>query len=146
VMANLSYGPAWWPAKDVAEIERNLRAVQGFAILALLVVIVGYAIPRDRQLKGILAGYTLFVANSIVQLSLLSHLGASFQRIVVYLQPFTYDLVLCIWVVALWRPGVAGEVPAAHREVPGGDHEALVSRARRELQGIRQGLPGAAHR
>jgi hypothetical protein len=145
VMANLSYGPAWWPAKDVAEIERNLRAVQGFAILALILVIAGYAIPRDRQLKGILAGYTLLVANSIVQLSLLSHLGASFQRIVVYLQPITYDLVVCIWVVALWPRVAAGDGPTGKPEVSS-DHETLVSRARRELQEIRHGLPGAAPR
>jgi hypothetical protein len=143
VIVNQSHGAAWWPARDAVELERNLRIVQAFAVLALIIVIVIYAIPRDRQLKGILAGYGLFVANNIVQLSLLSHLGSSFQSLFVYIQPASYDVVLCIWTVALWSPEtkLAPDDPISREE-----HPALVSRTKQALRKFRQGLPGTVRR
>src|SRR6516165_11785992 len=73
-----SYGAFWWPAKTYAEVERNLRVVQMFAILALVIVIVAYHIPRGRHLKGIFAGYGLFVALSVMELTLSTFFGKSF--------------------------------------------------------------------
>ena len=146
VLVNQSYGAAWWPAKTTAELERNLRTVQAFAVLALLVVILVYAIPRDRNLKGILAGYGLVVANSIVQLSLLSHLGIAFQRVLLYIQPFSYIIVLGIWTVALWSPAREQSTAPSGPGVLQLDHAALVSRTEHDLQSIRLGLPGAPRR
>lgn len=146
VVVNLSNGAAWWPAKDLAELERNLRTVQSFAILSLIIVIVLYAIPRNLHLKGVLAGYGLFVTNSIVQLSLLSYLGESFQRVVVYIQPFSYDIVLCIWVVTLWSPAKDQSVRPSMEHIPFADHPTLVSRTKRDLQHIQQRLSGAVRR
>src|SRR3974390_3080315 len=73
VLVNYSFGSPYWPATTTAELERNLRIVQGFAILAIAVVLLVYSIPRNRNLNGILIGYGLVVANAIVQLSLVSH-------------------------------------------------------------------------
>jgi hypothetical protein len=144
VIVNQSHGSAWWPARDAVELERNLRIVQAFAVLALIIVIVVYAIPRDRHLKGILAGYGLFVANNIVQLSLLSHLGSSFQSLFVYIQPLSYDVVLCIWTAALWSP--EAKLLPDDLIVLGEDHPALVSHTKEALRNIRQGLAGAVRR
>ena len=141
VIAGQLYGGRSWSVSDVVEIERNLRTVQGIAILALIIVTVVYAIPRGRHLKGILLGYGLFLANSIVQLSLLSYLGGSFQRTIEYIQPFAYDIVLCIWTVALWRPEREAATSFGDQ-----DHPALVSRSRRDLDGIRVGLMGVSRR
>ena len=52
-------GPLWWPAPTTAELERNLRAVQAFAILGLVILLVAYSIPLGRNLRGIVLGYAL---------------------------------------------------------------------------------------
>ena len=145
VLVNYSNGSLWWPAKTYQELERNLRAVQAFALVALIVVIVAYAIPRDRHLKGILAGYGLFVASSVVDLSLLSKLGSSFQGVHVYIQQLSYDLVLCLWIFALWSPVAEPSHSPSPLELAA-NHPALVTHARRKLEEIQLGLPGGARR
>ena len=135
-----SYGAFWWPAKTYAEVERNLRVVQMFAILALVIVIVAYHIPRGRHLKGIFAGYGLFVALSVMELTLSTFFGKSFT----YTSAIAYNLALCIWAVALWAP--EKEELIARTLAPSEDHVALISRAKEELEPVRLGLPGAAGR
>jgi len=137
-----SYGAVWWPAKTYAEAERNLRVVEIFAVLAIVVVMLIYAIPRGRHLKGILAGYGLFVAASVVNFSLLTHLGDSFQRVLSYIQPFSYDLALCIWTVALWVPERQENLGAA--QTGSGGHRDLVSETKEDLEHVRLRLRGAA--
>lgn len=146
VLVNYSYGPPWGLATTYEELERNLRVVQAFAVLAIIIVFVVYAIPRGRNLKGVLAGYGLFVASRIVQLSLLSQLGSSFERIFLYLEPFAYLTVLCIWTVALWSPATEPAHSPSPLEIADADHPALVSRTQQDLQNIQLGLPGAARR
>jgi hypothetical protein len=141
-----SYGAVWWPAKTYAELERNLRVVQVFAILAIVAVMVAYAIPRGRHLKGILAGYGLFVALSVVHLTLWTRLGDTFQRFVTYVLPFSYDLALCIWVVALWVPEKEADLAPGVLAVAHEDHSVLVRQAKEDLEQIRLGLRGAARR
>lgn len=135
-----SYGAFWWPAKTYAEVERNLRIVQAFAILALVIVIVAYRIPRGRHLKGIFAGYGLFVAFSVIELTLSTFFGKSFT----YTSAITYNLALCIWAVALWAP--EKQEAMARTFAPSEDHLTLISRAKEELEPVRLGLRGAAGR
>jgi len=146
VLVNYSYGSVLGPAKTYEELERNLRVVQAFAVLAIIIVFVVYNIPRGRNLKGILAGYGLFVASRIVQLSLLSQLGSSFERVFLYLEPFVYLIVLCIWTAALWSPVAELSQSPSPLEIADADHPALVSRTQQDLQNIQLGLPGAARR
>lgn len=146
VLVNQSYGSVWWPAATFEELERNLRVVQGFAILAIIAVLIAYSIPCSRNLKGIIAGYGLFVANSIVQLSLLSHLGTWFHNLLLYLQPFSYLVVLCIWTVALWSPATEPISPGATLDRAVEDHPSLVARTKEDLQAVDLGLPGAFRR
>jgi len=146
VLVNHSFGPLWWPARTYDEMERNLRVVQCFAVLAITFVIFAYAIPRNRHLKGILAGYGLFVAGSIVQLSFRTYLAESHQHLFVYLEPLLYLLVLCIWTAALWSPVAEPSHSPSPLEIAAEDHAALVSRTQQDLQNIQLGLPGAARR
>ena len=134
-----SYGAFWWPARTYAEVERNLRVVQAFAILALIIVIVAYRIPRGRHLKGIFAGYGLFVALSVMELTLSTFFGKSFT----YTSAIAYNLALCIWAVALWAPEKQEEFA---RTAPSEDHLTLISRAKEDLEPVRLGLRGAAGR
>jgi len=95
-------GTLAWLRHVPAELERHLRIVQAFAIVAIVAVLLIYIIPINRNLKGILLGYSLFVGCSVVDLSLLSYFGKSFDRIWLIVQPFSYCFFLLIWVVALW--------------------------------------------
>jgi hypothetical protein len=144
-IVNQSFGAVWWPAATTAELERNLRVVQACALLAIFVALIFYDIPRDRNWKGILAGYGLFVALSIAQLSLLTHLGTSFHRLWSYIEPFSYLTVLVIWTVCLWSPA-RERSRALGPEVARLDHGDLVSRTKEHLQDIRIGLPGTTRR
>jgi hypothetical protein len=146
VLVNQSYGSVFWPAATIEELEGNLRVVQGFAILAIVIVLIAYAIPCSRNLKGIISGYGLFVANSIVQLSLLSHLGTWFHNLMLYLQPFSYLIVLCVWTVALWSRAPEPVSPRATLNLAVEDHPALIARAKQDLEGVDLGLPGGFRR
>jgi hypothetical protein len=146
VLVNQSYGSLWWPAATIEELERNLRVVQGFAVLAIAVALIGYSIPCSRNLKGIVFGYGLFVANSIVQLSLLSHIGVWFHTLMVYTQPFSYLVVLAIWTAALWSPATEPVSPRAVLNLAVDDHPSLVARAKQDLHGVDLGFPGAFRR
>jgi hypothetical protein len=141
VFVNHSYGALWWPARTFEELERNLRIVQAFAILALLLAMLFYAVPRDRHLKGLIAGYALLVTTSILELSVLSYSGSSFVRVFHYLEPLAYLLVLGTWTAALWAP-VRARQPAAALT----GHASVVSRTRRELQDIALSLRGVTRR
>jgi len=104
-------GPLWWPARTTAELERNLRAVQAFAVLGLVILLVAYSIPLGRNLRGILLGYALFIATSLANLAALASPGNEFQRVWSYSQQLFYLLVLCIWTVSLWASSQQAEVP-----------------------------------
>ncbi|HTZ32832.1 MAG TPA: hypothetical protein VMH31_10265 [Methylomirabilota bacterium] len=146
VLVNHSFGSVYWPATTTAELERNLRVVQGFAILAIAVVLLVYSIPRNRNLNGILIGYGLFVANAIVQLSLVSHFGAWFQKLFWYTQPFSYLVVLGIWAVALWSPAPEPVSSPAALNLAVDDHSSLVARTEQDLGRADLGFPGAFRR
>lgn len=95
-------GHLWWPSQTTAELERNLRGFQAFAILALVILLLAYSIPLGRNLRGIVMGYGLLIVTSLVSLTALAYLGAAIEHVWSYSQQFFYLLVLLIWTVALW--------------------------------------------
>jgi hypothetical protein len=102
VFANAISGAAWSPATIVFDLERNLRIVQS----VLLIVVIGlsyyYAIAVGKNLRGMMLGYGFFLGTSIINLTIRTQAGISFQRLWEYLQPLSYVLVLGIWCAALW--------------------------------------------
>jgi hypothetical protein len=123
--------PTWIPGKTAFEIERDLRIVQGALLLGLVALFSYYAIGLGRNVKGIVSGYGLFLATSLVNLTLRYDLGKSFERQWQFIQPACYLLVLGVWCVALWS-----YAPVPEPEVePGleGDYEALRARTREKL-------------
>jgi hypothetical protein len=103
-LAGAMRGHLWWPSQTTAELERNLRGVQAFAILGLVILVLAYSIPLGRNLRGIVLGYGLFIATRLVSLTALAYLGSVFYRLWMYSQQVFYLLVLCIWAVSLWTP------------------------------------------
>ena len=112
------------------EMERNFRVVQACAILAILCVLLLYAVPCNRHLKGILLGYGLSVGLSVFDLSLLSHFGEPFRMVWVYVQISSYLFFLLIWLYALWSPVpetsvVSSPSPGSYSRIASGTHDEL---------------------
>jgi hypothetical protein len=131
-------GTVWGLAGTTAELERNLRIVQACSLSALVVALLLYRIPIGRHLKGILIGYGLFVVSSVIQLSLLSNLGTSFQKVWTYLQPISYLIFLVIWTAALWSP--VGEEATEPAELLPHGYSRLAQKTQDDLEKIRLGL------
>ncbi|MGB7844031.1 MAG: hypothetical protein WBL63_00320, partial [Candidatus Acidiferrum sp.] len=131
-LAYRSGGLFLWLQETSVELEGNLRIVQGLALLTLVTLFLWYAIPFGRNLKGILWGYGLFIAASIVQFTVWHYTWADIARFWSYAQPVSYLLVLGIWVGALWS---AHPVPKLDPEVQlENDYEELVASTRSQLQ------------
>jgi hypothetical protein len=130
-------GALSWLAHAPTELERSVRIVQAFSILALVCVLLIYAIPCSRHVKGILAGYGLMVATSVFDLSLLSHFGDSFKKIWVYAQISSYLFFLMIWLYAMWSPAPE---PVHQPEPPLEDYSRIASDTQQELAKLRLGF------
>ncbi len=102
VLFNALTGLAWSPAKTTADLERNLRAVQALLVFTIVVLLIYYAIPLGRNLKGMILGYGLFIGASILSLTLISFLGNRFQPWWQYLPAASYCMTLVIWCFTLW--------------------------------------------
>jgi hypothetical protein len=89
-------------ARTTAELERSFRIVQAALLMAIMSLLAYYAIPVGRNLKGMIAGYGLFIGVSVIILTLRSYLGDSFQPVWQYLPAITYYVVLLIWCFTLW--------------------------------------------
>ena len=102
VLSNMLSGPVWTTAETVGELERNLRTIQAFLIMAVLGLVAYYGTPIGRNLRGIILGYGWFIATSVVHLTLRDHIGDQFQQLWQYIQSTAYFVSLLIWTATLW--------------------------------------------
>lgn len=91
----------WTPALTFL-LERDLRFVQIAATLTLVGVVFLYAIPVNRNLKGIILGYGLYLGLVVMNLTYLGMFGEGVQFVVTKIQASSYLAALLIWNVALW--------------------------------------------
>jgi hypothetical protein len=103
-IADASGDPRWWAEATTMDIERALRTVQAFAIVALVGLFLFYSIPFGRNLKGILLGYGLFIGVSVIWFTFMPTDAYPYRHAWSILGPATYDLALSTWVVYLWSP------------------------------------------
>jgi hypothetical protein len=143
VLVYQSNGTLKWLAHAPMELERNVRVVQAFAVLAIACVLLLYAIPCSRHLKGILMGYGLLVGSSVFDLSLLSYFGDSFKMVWTYVQITSYLFFLLIWLVALWSPALE---PLARSAPASDNYSEISSDTQEQLAKLRFGLRRAARR
>lgn len=116
-------------------LEKQLRMLQGLALLGLVVVFLWYAIPFGKNLWCILLGYSVFVVASAFQLALFTNHVNQIGEYWPYVQPFTYLLVLTLWTWGLWSEY---PVPVAGREMQlESDYESLVASTSRQLERLR---------
>ena len=123
-------------------LERDVRTVQAIFLFGILAVISYYRIPIGRNLKGMITGYGLYVVTSLFTLATRAYAGSRFNNAWNLIQPFSFDLSMTIWLVALWsyQPNPAPD-PAVPLEE---DYEALARRTKRTLASMRSHLTKTA--
>lgn len=131
-----------WSGGTVIEFERDMRCVQAVFLTGLLAVIFYYLIPLGRNMKGMIAGYGLYILTSLMSLAVRAYAGSGFDRVWDVVQPLSFDASLLIWLVALWSY-CPNPVPdhTIHLEE---DYEALVARTKNAMSAIRQYFGRAA--
>jgi hypothetical protein len=84
------------------ELERNVRSVQAVFLVALLTLISYYGIQIGKNMKGMIVGYGLSIAASLVSMAAYSYADGRFAAIARISQQLGYTLRDAIWVVTLW--------------------------------------------
>jgi len=129
--------PQWTPASTNAELERDLRAAQVLVLAGVLAVIAYFRIPLGKNLKGIISGYGIFLASSVITLAMSSYAGSSFDKAWLYIQPSIFLTCLLIWIFTTWsyhpNPG-----PGSEMELE--DYPAYAASARAALGAVRSNL------
>jgi hypothetical protein len=82
-----------------------------------------------------IAGYALYIGTSLLTLAVRSYAGARFNDMWNIIQPFSFDLSVMIWTIALWSHH-PNPVPSAsiHLEE---DYEVFAARTKRALGSVR---------
>jgi hypothetical protein len=124
--------PNWIPGRTTLETERDLRVVQMALLFGLIALFAYYAIPLGRDLKGIIYGFSIYVAITVIHLTFGDYLGESLRYLWPYILPVAYIFVLLIWCWTLWSYETAQEAEISSRlEV---DYQSLASATRRQLR------------
>jgi hypothetical protein len=133
--------PDWSPSGTVIELERDVRTVQAIFLFGIFAVISYYQIPIGKNLKGMTAGYGLYILTSLVTLAVRSYAGPQFNNVWNVIQPLSYDASLLVWVVSMWsyHPNPVPDAAIRLEE----DYEALAARTKRALGTMRSRLAKA---
>ena len=92
---------AWSPIQTIL-LARDVRFVAIVAIFSLLVLVLYYAIPLGRNLRGMILGYGLFLGISVINLSFFGRFGKEVLTVASFIQTSAYLLALSLWTVSLW--------------------------------------------
>jgi hypothetical protein len=123
-----------------ALFERNLRIVQGIALVVGLVLCVHFCIPIGRNMTGIIFGYTFFIGTSVINLTYVSHLRGRPPQILEYLLRFSYQIALVVWTASLWR---RVPVPKPRKDIRiEKDYQAVAEELRRAITRARGRMRG----
>jgi len=143
-VANTARDPGWWAGATVTEIQRTMRMVQAFSLLALVLLFLHYSIPFGRNLRGILFGYGLFVAGSVIWLTFAYTGAGRFRNLWLYLYPLLYDITLVVWIGHLWGYCPNPQISASAQFEQ--QYERVAAATKRRLQEARSYLGGAIDR
>lgn len=96
----------------IADLEGNLRLVQAVLLAGLLALFVYYKIPVGKNLRGLVLGYSLFVAADVITLTFVAHPATGFAPLMRKIEPLLYIVSLLLWSLTLWvsRPEIVSDV------------------------------------
>lgn len=127
--------PHWNPAKNTADLERDLRLAQAVALLAIVFLTQYYDIEIGKNMKGMILGFGVYVGASVISLTLLLFVGDRFNYASAIIQPSSYVAALLIWAVALWS---YAPVPAPPLRSADADYKRLAGSTRQVLGSIQE--------
>ncbi len=130
-LANATNVHQWWEEATALGVERTVRTVQGIAIIALVSLFLAYSIPFGKNLRGILLGYSLFIAARVICLTFVPAQGRDFWF---YAYSGSYLVVLSLWLAHLWSYHAVPE--ARTRGNLERDYRTLAAATQRRLRGI----------
>jgi hypothetical protein len=84
-------------------VERDFLTVQAMFFFGILAIISYYHIEPGKNIRGMMAGYGLWLGTSVIVLGMGSYDAGSFNAIRVFAQPFSYLLSLLTWLFAFWN-------------------------------------------
>jgi hypothetical protein len=116
------------------QMERALRTVESIAMVALVTVFASYSIPFGRNLRGILLGYGLFIAERVICLTFVPVAGKDFWF---YAYSASYLVALSLWLAHLWSDQAIPEEENAQLER---DYQRIARVTQRRLQEARESL------
>lgn len=119
-----------WPQSAVGVLERNTRVVQVVLLTTVIAFLAYYLVPIGRNTKGLIVGYSVFIAATIVNFASRHYFGGTFHVWLNHLQPLAYDLTLVIWCGALW----------AYHPDPMPEGELLIEKDYRRLVSVTNGV------
>ena len=124
------------------EAQRNFLTAQAILLFGILGVVSYYRLPMGKNLRGMICGYGLCLATSLMALALRSYVGPKFYSIWSFMQPFSYMVSLLVWLVTLWsyEPNPAPD-PSTQL---GEDYDAFAARTRHMMGAMRSHLVKAA--
>ncbi len=142
--ASTASDPRWWAEAAITELQRAMRIVQAFSLFVLVLLFLHYSIPFGRNLRGILVGYGLFVAYSVIWLTFAYTGSGRFRNLWFYLYPMSYDISLLIWIGHLWGycPDPQTKASAQFER----QYETIAAATKRRLQEARSYLDKAINR
>lgn len=118
-----------WDEVGALGVERMVRTVQAVALLSLVILFLVYSIPFGKNLRGILLGYSVFIAVRVICLVFVPPKGHDFWF---YAYSGSYAVVLSLWLAHLWA---YGPVPQAQtRGNLARDYQALAAETRRRFR------------
>jgi hypothetical protein len=125
-----------------AGLEKDFLTVQAILLFGILGVVSYYGIAMGKNLKGMVCGYGLCLATSLMTLALRAYLGPVFNSAWAFIQPFVYMVSLLVWVVMLWsyHPDPFPEAGIRLEE----DYEAFAERTRDMVGAMRTQFVKAA--
>jgi len=122
-----------FPIEVTADLDRSLRETQAIFLSLILGLLLYYSIPLGRNLKGLIAGYTLYIAAAICDLALRTYFWREFQ-----IAPVVYTVTLAVWCASLWSYHPNPQPKSSSRMKL--DYEALSERTLKALSRARQHL------
>jgi hypothetical protein len=126
----------------VAELERNLRQLQGILLCSLLALLVYYKIAVGKNLRGLILGYSLLIGTEVIARTFAFNPATGFDAMMRKVEPAFYAVSLLIWTVTLWasRPEVVADRSCGIEQ----DYEHLAQETRMILVRARAHLARAA--
>ena len=107
----------------VLSFAQETALAKGIIIVVLLFAARYFRLPLGKNVSGMVVGFAFYLTVSIVTFTAAIYYGRElFENLLSWLWPWSYDLCLLVWAIALWRyepVPVPQRVPVETAGIPG---------------------------